>query len=51
MFYGRIINSTIFSAISSTGVAAGQSTVFLLPGQTGAPTYPDVITSAARPRG
>lgn len=49
IFYGRIINSTIFSAISSTGVPGGQSTVFLLPGQTGAPTYPDVISGTAPP--
>jgi len=49
IFYGRIINSTIFSAISSTGVAAGQNTVFLLPSQTGAPTYPNVIASGNPP--
>ncbi len=49
IFYGRIINSTIFSAISSTGVAAGQNTVFLLPSQTGAPAYPDVIASGNPP--
>src|SRR5258706_318257 len=49
IFYGRIINSTIFSAISSTGVPAGQSTVFLLPSQTGAPTYPNVIASGNPP--
>lgn len=49
IFYGRIINSTIFSAISSTGVAAGQNTVFLLPSQAGAPTYPNVIASGNPP--
>ncbi|MGB7847826.1 MAG: TonB-dependent receptor [Candidatus Acidiferrum sp.] len=49
IFYGRIINSTIFSAISSTGIAGGQSTVFLLPGQAGAPTYPAVIGSGNAP--
>jgi outer membrane receptor protein involved in Fe transport len=49
IFYGRIINSTIFSAISSTGVAAGQNTVFLLPSQTGAPSYPNVIASGNPP--
>lgn len=47
--YGRIINSTIFSAISSTAVAAGQNTVFLLPSQAGAPTYPNVIASGNPP--
>jgi outer membrane receptor protein involved in Fe transport len=49
IFYGRIINSTIFNAISSTAVAAGQNTVFLLPNQTGAPTYPSVIASGNPP--
>ena len=49
IFYGRIINSTIFNAISNTGVAAGQSTVSLLPGQTGAPTYPNIISGSAPP--
>jgi len=49
IFYGRIINSTIFSSISSTGVPAGQNTVFLLPSQTGAPTYPNVIASGNPP--
>ncbi len=47
--YGRIINSTIFNAISSTAVAAGQNTVFLLPNQAGAPTYPNVIASGNPP--
>lgn len=49
--YGRIINSTIFSAISSTAVAAGQNTIFLLPGQTAggaaAPIYPAVVASGS----
>ena len=49
IFYGRIINSTIFNAIATTGVAGGQSTVFLLPNQTGAPTYPNVIDAGSPP--
>ncbi len=56
IFYGRIINSTIFSAISSTAVAAGQNTIpSLKPGQTvggfTAPIYPNVIVSGTAPAG
>jgi hypothetical protein len=51
IFYGRIINSTIFSAISSTGLPAGQNTISLLPNQTGAPTYPNIIPSGSAPPG
>jgi outer membrane receptor protein involved in Fe transport len=51
IFYGRIINSTIFSAISSTGLPAGQNTISLLPNQTGAPTYPNIIGSGSAPPG
>lgn len=45
IFYGRIINSTIFNAIANTAVPAGQSTVSLGPTSAGAPTYPNVILS------
>jgi carboxypeptidase family protein/TonB-dependent receptor-like protein len=51
IFYGRIINSTIFNAIANTAVAAGQNTIFDLPGQAGAPTYPNVIVSGTAPAG
>ena len=49
IFYGRIINSTIFNAIANTAVTAGQNTVFLLPGQAGAPAYPNVIAAGSPP--
>ncbi len=51
IFYGRIINSTIFNAIGSTGVAQGQNTISLNAGQTGAPLYPNVIPAGAAPAG
>jgi TonB dependent receptor len=55
IFYGRIINSTIFNAIGSTGVATGQNTLTLLPGQAAggatAPIYPSVIGSGTPPAG
>lgn len=51
IYYGRVINSTIFNAIANTGLSAGQNTTSLLPGQTGAPLYPNVITSGSAPPG
>lgn len=51
IFFGRIINSTIFNAIANTAVSAGQNTIFDLPSQAGAPTYPNVIVSATAPAG
>jgi outer membrane receptor protein involved in Fe transport len=51
IFFGRIINSTIFNAIANTAVAAGQNTIFDLPSQAGAPTYPNVIVSGTAPAG
>ncbi|MGH9702654.1 MAG: TonB-dependent receptor domain-containing protein, partial [Candidatus Acidiferrales bacterium] len=51
IFYGRIINSTIFNAIANTGLSAGQNTVSLLPGQAGAPIYPNIIGAGAAPPG
>jgi len=45
IFYGRIINSTIFNAIANTALPAGQNTVSLQPTAKTAPTYPDVISS------
>jgi len=46
IFYGRIINSTIFNAIANTGVAASQSTTDILPSAT-SPHYPNVLAGAA----
>jgi outer membrane receptor protein involved in Fe transport len=51
IFFGRIINSTIFNAIANTAVSAGQNTIFDLPSQAGAPTYPNVIVSGTAPAG
>src|SRR5580693_1599610 len=43
IFYGRIINSTIFNAIANTATPAGQSTVSLTPTSATAPLYPNVV--------
>jgi outer membrane receptor protein involved in Fe transport len=50
IFYGRIINSTIFNAIANTGVAAGQNTTTINPSTT-SPLYPNVLAAGAAPPG
>ena len=45
IFYGRIINSTIFNAIANTAQPTGQSVVSLSATSQGAPQYPNVISS------
>src|SRR3984957_11318682 len=47
IFYGRIINSTIFNAIANTALPASQSTVSLQPTAATAPQYPNVIASGS----
>jgi len=50
IFYGRIINSTIANAITNTGVlSSAQLGFFYLPSTPGAPTYPNVLTTAPPP--
>ncbi|HKW35124.1 MAG TPA: TonB-dependent receptor [Candidatus Acidoferrum sp.] len=46
IYYGRIINSTIFNAIANTGVSSGQSTTTINPFAT-SPLYPNVLPAAA----
>lgn len=50
IFYGRIINSTIFNAIANTGLPAGQNTTNILPSTT-SPLYPNVLAPGAAPPG
>lgn len=50
IFYGRIINSTIFNAIANTGLASGQNTTNILPSAT-SPLYPNVLAPGAAPPG
>jgi hypothetical protein len=45
IFYGRIINSTIFSALSATGIPGSQLTFSFKPTDAGAPTFPKVIAA------
>lgn len=44
IFYGRIINSTIFNALTQTGIIAGaQSSFSFSPSSAGAPIFPQVF--------
>jgi hypothetical protein len=46
IYYGRLINSTIFSALTNTGMAGGQNSLFFTPGTTTpvpAPVFPVVF--------
>ena len=45
-YYGRILNGTVFSALSSTGVTAGQVSYQFGPTTAGAPLYPNVLATA-----
>ena len=46
IFYGRIINSTIYSALSATGITGSQLTFSFKPTDAGAPSFPSVIPTA-----
>ena len=50
IYFGRIINSTIFNAIANTGLPAGQNTTNILPSTT-SPLYPNVLGPGAAPPG
>jgi carboxypeptidase family protein len=51
IFYGRIINSTIFNAIANTGLPAGQNTTGVNPSPTAVPVYPNVLPPGSAPPG
>ncbi|MGH9837218.1 MAG: carboxypeptidase regulatory-like domain-containing protein [Blastocatellia bacterium] len=46
LYFGRIINSTIYNALVNTGGAGGQSQVSIAPTSATAPIFPNVLTSA-----
>ncbi len=45
IYYGNVITSTIFNALTNTGVPGSQASVSFIPGQAGAPQFPGVLTS------
>ncbi len=44
VYYGRIVNSTIFAAITQTGSSAGQLGYYFRPGDAGAPAFPYIFS-------
>lgn len=46
LYFGRIINSTIYNALVNTGAAGGQTQVSITPTSSTAPIFPNVLTSA-----
>ncbi len=44
IYFGRIINSTIFAAYTETGSAAGQLGYYFRPGDQGAPVFPYIFS-------
>lgn len=45
IYYGRVINSTIFSALTSTGTPGSQVSLSFAPADPGAPVFPAILTS------
>jgi hypothetical protein len=46
LYYGRVINSTIYNALVNTGAAGGQFQVSIAPSSSTAPIFPNVLSSA-----
>ncbi len=46
LYYGRIINSTIYNALINTGAAGGQAVVSIAPTAGTSPIFPATLTSA-----
>jgi len=45
IYYGRIINSTIFNGLINTGATASQFSFFFTPSTAGAPVFPAILTT------
>ena len=45
IYYGRIINSTVYNALINTGVQGGQFSFFFTPITSGAPSLPQILTT------
>jgi hypothetical protein len=47
LFYGRIINGSMFSVLTGSGAANAQSSFSLTPTSSGAPLFPNILTSTS----
>jgi hypothetical protein len=45
IYYGRVINSTIFSALTSTAMPGSQFNFFFRPTDVGAPSFPQILST------
>lgn len=46
IYYGRIINSALFTAMTTTGSTAGQNSYSMKYNVPGVPTFPDILTTS-----
>ncbi len=44
-YFGRFVNSTVYAALTNTGVSAAQKTYYFKPVDVGAPPFPHVFTA------
>jgi len=49
IYYGRVINSTIYNALTSTGVTGAQFSFFFSPAPGSAPSFPQILTTQPPP--
>lgn len=45
IYYGRIINSTVYNALTNTGVNGGQFSFSFIASTTGTPTFPQILST------
>ena len=49
IYYGRVINSTIYNALTSTGVTGSQFSFTFFPGPGATPLFPQILTTQPTP--
>jgi hypothetical protein len=49
IYYGRVINSTIYNALTSTGVPGAQFSFFFSPAPASQPAFPQILTTQPPP--
>lgn len=49
IYYGRVINSTIYNALTSTGVTGSQFSFTFFPGPGSTPSFPQILTTQPPP--
>ncbi|WP_446745113.1 TonB-dependent receptor domain-containing protein [Silvibacterium acidisoli] len=49
LYYGRVPNATVYSALTATGTATAQRSYYFRPLDTGAPSFPFIFSSTSKP--